>query len=129
MRLFIADIGYVVLPALYGLLIVAAAGLDLEGKSSLLRHRIMVTLGQWSFALYLIHATIIYAFVNQLGARPRIVYSNIGWLVIISLVCIAASGVLYKLVEHPVEKRLRGMLPPQARPAPDVRHVGNEPAR
>ena len=69
---------------------------------------VMILLGQWSYALYLVQATIIYAFIEWLGPRPTS-FLNVGWLVLISGVCIAASALLYTTIEHPLEGWLRGI--------------------
>lgn len=105
-QIFIGVLRYASLPALYALVIAAAAQLDLAGAPSLLRSRPMVLLGQWSYALYLVQATIIYAFIEWLGTRPTS-FMNVGWLVLISGICIAASALLYSTIEHPLEGWLR----------------------
>ena len=107
---------YASLPALYALIIAAAAQLDLEGAPSLLRSRVMIVLGQWSYALYLVQAIIIYAFIESLGTRPTS-FMNVPWLVFMSAVCIAASGLLYHTVEHPLEGWLRGVQRARIAPA------------
>lgn len=107
--IWVADASYAVLPVLYGLVIAAAAQLDLAGAATFLRSRAMVRLGEWSFALYLVHATVIYALVELIGARSSVAYSNILWLGGISVVCVAISAALYGLFERPVESWLRGM--------------------
>ncbi len=101
-----AQATYVVLPLLYALLIAAAAQLDLRGRQSWLRSRPLVLLGQWSYALYLIHATIIYALIEWVGVRP---YSavNVVWFALVSALAIGCSALLYTLIEHPLEQRLR----------------------
>lgn len=104
---WVADASYVVLPVLYGLVIAAAAQLDLAGAPSFLRHRAMVRLGEWSYALYLVHATVIYALIELIGARSSVEYTNIVWLVGVSVVCIGISAALYRFFEYPVEAWLR----------------------
>ena len=108
-RIAIVNTAYVALPLLYGMVIASAAGLDLQAKMSPLRHPMMMKLGEWSYSLYLIHATVIYAFVNLLGERSSATYLNVLWLLLISGVCIGCAGLLYQFVEHPLERRLRGM--------------------
>ena len=117
-RIFIADLNYPMLAVLYASIIAAAAQLDLGAQRSWLRLRPMVALGQWSYALYLIHATIIYGFIHVFGSRQSVVFANAWWLLLISLVAVAASGILYHAIEYPVERRLRGMLKRTAPPAP-----------
>lgn len=107
-REVVAYLDYALLPALYGLVIIAAAQLDLRGLPSLLRSKVMVLLGQWSYALYLVHATFIYALVEWIGPRSTSVL-NVGWLVAVTVVCVAASAALYHLLEHPVEQYLRNL--------------------
>ena len=118
----VAFLDYAMLPALYGLVIVGAAQVDLRGAPSLLRTRFMVLLGQWSYALYLIHATVIYALIEWIGARSTSVV-NVGWLGVVSLVCIALSAGLYHGLEHPVEqylRRLQRRAPVSASPSPEA---------
>ncbi len=113
LREVVAYLDYAMLPALYGLVIIGAAQLDLSGAPSLLRHRLMILLGQWSYALYLIHATVIYAIIEWIGPRSTS-WLNVGWLAAVSAVCIAISAALYHGLEHPVEQYLRRL---QRRPA------------
>lgn len=108
-RIVIADFSYVALPLFYGLVIAAAAQLDLRGAPSVLRSRGMVWLGQWSYALYLVHATIIYALIEWIGPRERVVWTNLWWLGAVSVVCVAASAALYYVIEHPIEQWLRNL--------------------
>ena len=93
---------------LYGLLIAAAAQRDLARRPSLLRAKPMVLLGQWSYALYLVHATIIYALIELIGVRTYSVL-NIGWLAAISVIAVGAAALLYYGIEHPLEAWLRRM--------------------
>ncbi len=108
LRVLTANATYVVLPLLFATLIAATAQLDFDGARSLLRSKAMVLLGQWSYALYLIHAAIIYALIEWIGVRP---FGNVNvlWFVLVSALCVAASGVLYHVIEHPVEQWLRAI--------------------
>ncbi|MEP6870904.1 MAG: acyltransferase [Anaerolineaceae bacterium] len=108
LQIAIADLSYPAMAVLYGLLIAAAAQRDLARRPSLLRSRPMVLLGQWSYALYLIHATIIYALIELIGVRSYSVL-NVGWLVAVSAVTVSAAALLYYGIEHPLEGRLRRM--------------------
>ena len=105
-QVLLSDLNYLVLPALYGLLIVSAAQLDLAGARSLLRSRPMVLLGQWSYALYLVHATVIYTLIHFAGSRPTAA-SNAIWLLGVTLVAVGLAALLYYTVERPIESRLR----------------------
>lgn len=113
----VAYLDYAMLPALYGLVIIGAVQVDLAGAPSLLRSRLMVLLGQWSYALYLIHATVIYALIEWIGPRSTSVV-NVAWLGVVSVVCLAISAALYHGLEHPVEQYLRGLQRRPPAPAP-----------
>lgn len=106
-RVLVSQATYVVLPVLYGCIIAAAAQLDFDAARSWLRLKPMVLLGQWSYALYLVHATIVYALIEAIGVRSYSPLANVIWLGIVTAMAVAASAVLYTIVEHPVERRLR----------------------
>lgn len=106
-RVLVSQATYVVLPVLYAGVIAAAAQLDFDGARSWLRTKPMVLLGQWSYALYLVHATIIYALIDSIGVRGYSPVKNMLWLGIVTALAVAASAALYTIVEHPVEQRLR----------------------
>jgi peptidoglycan/LPS O-acetylase OafA/YrhL len=106
-EVLVAQATYVALPVLYACVIAAAAQLDFDSARSWLRARPMVLLGQWSYALYLVHATIVYALIDSIGARSYSAVANVLWLGIVTVLAIAASAVLYTIVEHPTEQRLR----------------------
>lgn len=97
-----------ILTLLYGFLILAVAARDVRGGRSLLRSRPLVALGQWSYAFYLVHATIMYAIREYHGAAGPIGWSNLTWYAGVLALSIFASAVLYKFVEHPMERLLRG---------------------
>jgi peptidoglycan/LPS O-acetylase OafA/YrhL len=97
-----------ILTLLYGFLIFAVAARDMRGGRSLLRSKPMVALGQWSYAFYLIHATILYAIKEQHGVAGPIGWSNLTWYAGVLVISIFASWLLYKFVEYPLEKKLRG---------------------
>ena len=106
LRVLTAQATYVVLPVLFATLIAATAQLDLDAARSWLRSKLMVYLGQWSYALYLVHATVIYAMVEWIGVRSYS-YFNVLWFLLVTAICVAASALLYSVVEHPIEQRLR----------------------
>lgn len=107
LRVLTANATYVVLPVLYAALIAACAQLDLSGSRSLLRTKPMVLLGQWSYALYLIHASVIYVLLDRYGFQTYNAVENTLWFGLVTLISVVASAVLYTVVEHPVEQRLR----------------------
>jgi peptidoglycan/LPS O-acetylase OafA/YrhL len=97
-----------ILTFLYGFLILAVAARDIRGGRSFLRSKPMVALGQWSYAFYLTHATILYAIKEQHGVAGPIGWSNLTWYAGVLVISIFAAWVLYKFVEHPLERKLRG---------------------
>ena len=97
-----------ILTVLYGLMILAVASRDMRGGRSLLRSKPLVALGQWSYSFYLVHATILYAIREFHGVAGPVGWSNLTWYAGVLALSIAASALLYKCVEHPLEKRLRG---------------------
>jgi len=96
---------------LYALVIAAAAVRDIEGKPSFLRRRAFVSLGQWSYAFYLTHATVIYLARIIWGHQPP-AWHNLVFVLPLLAATTFVAFVFYRLVEHPVERRLRSMLPP-----------------
>lgn len=89
-----------------GIAIAGLASAQLHGESSTFSHRWQVKLGEWSFAFYLVHATIIYAALRIFGLQ------DFGWwnwvpLVPVLAIAIVASWALHHFVERPAEIRLR----------------------
>lgn len=97
-------------PLAYGLLIVAAAQSDIRRGSTPLSGKPLVLLGQWSFALYLVHLLVILKAL-QLGGRRPPSQANIIDLIGITTVSVALSAVLFTVVERPVERWLRARAP------------------
>lgn len=96
-----------ILLALCVLLIVAVANRDLLGGPSILRSRILVKLGDWSYSFYLIHATAVYLVIGFVGRQP-IGWSNLAWYAVMAVVGIALAAGLHYGVEKPMERRIRG---------------------
>lgn len=95
-----------VMTALFALLICAFAARDLSGRARISRSRPLVALGEWSYAFYLIHATLIYA------AREMFGYLSLdakGVIVALAVLAssIAAAWLLHIGVERPSERALR----------------------
>lgn len=86
-------------------LITAVAARDLRGGRSLLRHPVLVRLGEASYAFYLVHATVIYAVLSVVGRQLGPI--ALAWYPLMLAVCIAAAFALHLLVEKPMERRLR----------------------
>ncbi|CAN5342988.1 acyltransferase [soil metagenome] len=90
------------------LLILAVASATLRGRRSWLAHPIMVRLGNWSYAFYLVHATVMYAVLNIIGGPRGAGGTNLIWGAGIFLVALALSGAIHHWVEAPAERAIRG---------------------
>lgn len=88
----------VVMSLPFAMLLASAARSDLNRHGSLLRNRALVTLGLWSYALYLVHTQIIGGVDRVVSASGRLV--DLGILVIVCLV----SGAMFTFVERPFER-------------------------
>lgn len=98
-----------VLAPFFALAIVAVATRDIAGGRSLLRSRPLVRLGQWSYAFYLTHATVLYG-LRLLWGTHHLRWWNLTWYAFVLALAIAVAGLLYRFVEYPVERRLRRMV-------------------
>jgi peptidoglycan/LPS O-acetylase OafA/YrhL len=92
--------------ALCALMIVAVALRDLRGRRSLLRRRGLVVLGEWSYAFYLVHATVIYGALHFVAPQP-VGWSNLVWYAVVLVVALVVAAGLHYLVERPFERALR----------------------
>lgn len=102
-------------PYLYGLravcaapiafLIAACATADIKGRPTLFRHRLMVWLGNISYAFYLlqlmVYLTVRFALGPQVFSTPVSIAILLGGLVL----TIALSALLYTFVERPLVRR------------------------
>ena len=96
------------LPVLpFALLIAACAQADLDGRRGVTSARWLVRLGEWSFALYLLHELVLRTAAKavDLDAMPAPVAVPVVALLLAGSV--AASAALYRVVERPAEARLR----------------------
>lgn len=101
-----------VMPA-FVLLLTAGVSADLSGRSRLMKSPVMVRLGEWSFALYLIHL-----FFVDLVIRHHWLASHGGvlgatYFVLFLAVVTAFAAVVHYAFEKPVERWLRGLMPPR----------------
>ena len=100
----------------FGLLIGAFAGHELDGGRSVLASHRAVALGQWSFALYLVHGVILAALhghVHELRGAVAIVVG-----VAVVALTITSSWLLYALYERPIDLLARRRLAARQVPAP-----------
>lgn len=103
----LADVKHVLLALLYTLIIVVAASRDLLGLPSTARHPVLVKLGEYSFAFYLVHATILYALRNYTGPVEWSIYAlPFVWSGCL-LAGLAVAALLHLCVEKPLERVLR----------------------
>lgn len=85
---------------------------DLRGSRSFLRSRPIVALGVWSYCFYLLHAMVligVFSIASRLGIVNAGNASWLDWTVLASALAasILAAWVLHRVVEHPLERRLR----------------------
>ncbi|MFC5724987.1 acyltransferase family protein [Streptomyces gamaensis] len=87
----------------YTLTVAAAARADLYGKPSVFRHRLLVYLGEVSFAFYLLHEMAVFTF-NRIfeGQQPHLAL-HVGLVMAVSLV---GAILLHEFVEKPGVKLL-----------------------
>ncbi|MEV4625751.1 acyltransferase [Micromonospora sp. NPDC049523] len=102
-------------PFLYGLravsivpialLIAAAANADIAGRFTLLRNRVMVWLGNISYAFYLVQLLVYLALRFSLG--PGLYSTPVSLLILLAdlAVTIVVSAALYRFVERPAVRR------------------------
>jgi peptidoglycan/LPS O-acetylase OafA/YrhL len=100
----LAPVALTIIP--FSLLIVAAAQVDIARTTSWLRKSAVVKLGTWSFALYMVHWPVLILFAHSLHGRLGD-WQTAALGVSALAASIAASALLYKLVEHPLEVLLR----------------------
>ncbi|GGI47675.1 peptidoglycan/LPS O-acetylase OafA/YrhL [Agromyces flavus] len=112
---------------LCALTIAAVAWRDVVGRFSLLRSRVLVRLGEWSYAFYLVHATVIYAVLTFIGPfAPS--WVNLGWYALLLVGSLAAAAALHHLVEKPFERRLRSWWDARAARRAEARTAASAPA-
>lgn len=90
----------------FGALIAACAHGDLAGVPSLLQGQTMVSLGEWSFCVYMAHPVVIALTAPLLGSRSML-GAALGCIVV-TFTVIGAAYLLHATVERPMERLLRG---------------------
>lgn len=89
-----------------GIAIVALAASTLNGRRSWFEQRWQVKLGEWSFAFYLVHATVIYLALRIFGFHEPS-WRNLVWFVLVFAVDLLLAWALHRFVERPLERRMR----------------------
>lgn len=91
----------------FAVLIFAFAEADLAGRVTVLHRKALIRLGQWSFAFYLLHTFVIHIADKVVDAFPSTAWHVSIW-VASYLGAILAAYLLFRFVEHPLERRIRG---------------------
>ena len=86
----------------FGVLIVALAQADLAGSRSALRIPSMVTLGEWSYAFYLVSFVILDS-VARSGFSPM--WNGLEIVALSFTLAVACAALLFTLVERPCQRR------------------------
>lgn len=92
---------------LCALVIAAAATSDTAGRRGILTWRPLVALGEWSFAFYLIHATLIYLALEIFGVQQHSYSRMLVWSAVLLSTSIIAAWLMHRFIERPLERRLR----------------------
>jgi len=114
-----APLYWIVVPVLIpflALVIVAAAQRDLGGRKTPWSRRPLVLLGECSYAFYLLHQLIIRVWAGADHHRHVTITSDVVgllWFVVLLIVAVGAAFTLFRVVEVPFERRLRGSSPPR----------------
>src|SRR5690606_7984199 len=87
----------------FGIIIVACATKEMGGGRLAVAQPWQVRLGEWSFAFYLVHATIIYVFLAVFGLQDTS-WWNLLWTVALLAVSIPVAGGMHHWVEKPLER-------------------------
>lgn len=96
-----------IIVTLCAVIIFSVANRDMRGGFSLQNKPVMVRLGAWSFAFYLVHATVMYAIMGIVG-HQGVSFSNLLWYPPVFGIALLLAWLLFRFVEAPFEKRLRG---------------------
>ncbi|MEV5502709.1 acyltransferase [Nonomuraea fuscirosea] len=98
------------------LVVLGGASMDVRHARSLWATRVMVFLGEISFALYLIHPLVNLVFNQLTQGRVRAALGDAGTNVIVIALCLVAAWVLYRTVERPLMRRFGSSRPAAAPP-------------
>ena len=113
----------------FALLVVSAVNADVLGRASIFRHPILVRLGEWSYALYLVHLTVLAVYPAALNSLLGLDPLELGTAATVVHVfaalglSILGSALLFSWVEKPLNARLRPR--PRREPDDDVVVLGS----
>lgn len=111
------------------LLIASVAIADTRGRSTVLRSRAMVFLGEISFAFYLLHFVVLATGRKLLGAdRLLSTGAAVGFTLGMLVVAVLASWLLYAVLERPITQRWSTSRRRPATPADPVEQPAADPA-
>jgi len=88
------------------LIIASVAQRDIVGKSTGFAAPWLVRLGEVSFAFYLVHATVMYIFIDFFGQKST-GWGNIIWYPLVLGVGVVLAFLLHNWVEKPFETKFR----------------------
>jgi peptidoglycan/LPS O-acetylase OafA/YrhL len=89
--------------------VIAGAQRNLAGDPTIWGSRRLVMLGDRAYAFYLLHQLIIRVWARADASQVRVSGINgVFWLVVLLAVAVALASLLFRCVEVPFEKRLRG---------------------
>ncbi len=118
-----------VLPC-FVLLLLAGASADLGGRARLMSSWLPVKLGEWSFALYMVHDPLVAVVTRHGWLRDHGNPAGLAPMVVFIAGCTLVAAVAHYVLEKPVERWLRARKPGRSR-APAPRHrrqqAGQEP--
>lgn len=86
--------------------ILSVATRAMAGSATVFGSRLQVRLGEWSFAFYLVHATLIYTVLTFVGYQEPS-WRNLVWFGSLLLASLALAALLHHGVEKPLERRMR----------------------
>jgi len=94
-----------------GLLVLLAAQRDIEGRTSIFTHPVLVRFGEWSFAFYLVHQLVINELDKRFGLASPHLAGALERMAITFAISLVLAGILHHGVERPLVRRLRHRLP------------------